>query len=75
VDGSGFEFSLEGDEVLGKDGTWPLLDFLTKRFEIHCHIWALDYQQRQTRLPISQRLKICSTSDSEESGNLSFFVG
>jgi hypothetical protein len=31
--------------------------------------------QRQTRLPISQRLKICSTSDSEESGSLTFFSG
>jgi hypothetical protein len=31
--------------------------------------------QRQTRLPMSQFLKIRSTSDSEESGNLTFFVG
>ena len=31
--------------------------------------------QRQTRLPISQFLKIRSTSDSEELGNLSVFVG
>ena len=52
VDGSGFEFPLEGEEVFGKDGAGPLLDFLAKRFEIHCHMGLMTTGNPLANVPI-----------------------
>jgi hypothetical protein len=63
VDGIG-----DTDTEFGECGDWPLFDLFPNSFKIAFHI--AHFFQGQLRVPMSQRLKIRSTSDSEVFGNL-----
>lgn len=56
MEGSGFEFTLEGKEVLGKDGARPLFDFPAKKFEIHCHMGLVTTGDPLANVPAPKNL-------------------
>ena len=53
--GAGFEFTLEGEDSFGKDGTGPLLDFLAKSLLIHRHM-GLPATDPFTNIPTPKNL-------------------